>query len=106
MVACPPNVVDFAHGVIDNPVVVVEVLSKSTRRYDLGEKFGLFERVPSIRDILFLDSKARAAAVHSRTEAVGNWTAVEAEPHGTIHLPSLDATLSMDEIYVDTQPPL
>ena len=38
-----------------NPVVIAEVLSKSTRNYDRGRKFDLYSSIPAFRDYLLVD---------------------------------------------------
>lgn len=40
---------------VHNPVVILEVLSKSTREYDLGEKLEHYQTIPSLRDILLVE---------------------------------------------------
>jgi len=50
-----------------NPVVVVEVLSPSTRAYDAGAKLGGYLRMPSVRHYLLLDTKSRIVIHHERS---------------------------------------
>ena len=38
-----------------NPVVIAEVLSRDTARYDRGKKFELYKSIPSLRDYLLID---------------------------------------------------
>lgn len=40
-----------------NPVLIVEVLSPSTRSYDRGDKFHHYRSIPSLRDYLLIDSE-------------------------------------------------
>jgi len=55
-VACPPVALTSDHGeTITNPVVIIEVLSTSTREYDRGLKFELYQTVPTLRDYLLID---------------------------------------------------
>jgi len=41
---------------ITNPVVLVEVLSPSTAAYDQGEKLSHYQRISSLREVLFVDA--------------------------------------------------
>ena len=50
-----------------DPVVVVEVLSPSTRAYDAGAKLGGYLRMPSVRHYLLLDTKNRIVIHHERS---------------------------------------
>lgn len=40
-----------------NPVLIVEVLSPSTRSYDRGDKFHHYRSIPSLSDYLLIDSE-------------------------------------------------
>ncbi len=40
---------------ITNPILIVEVLSKSTRSYDQGDKFTFYRTVPSFQEYLVID---------------------------------------------------
>ncbi|HRH60735.1 MAG TPA: Uma2 family endonuclease, partial [Chitinophagaceae bacterium] len=39
-----------------NPTVIIEILSKSTRNYDRGDKFKLYRDIPSLREYILIDS--------------------------------------------------
>ncbi|CAK0756856.1 Uma2 family endonuclease [Gammaproteobacteria bacterium] len=41
-----------------NPVLIVEVLSPSTRSYDRGDKFMLYRSIPSLRDYVLVESES------------------------------------------------
>lgn len=53
---------------IGDPILVVEVLSASTRKYDLGTKFEQYKLIPSLRHIIFVDAQAVGAQVFTRAE--------------------------------------
>ena len=95
-IVCPPNFVDDANGVIDNPTVVVEVLSPSTRTLDRGPKFADYRTLPTLRDYVLIDSEARKVEVFSLIE--GEWM-VRAYVEGTAVLPSVGVGLDLDELY-------
>ncbi len=40
---------------ITNPIVIVEVLSKSTRNYDLKDKFLLYQLIPSFKEYITIE---------------------------------------------------
>ena len=58
---------------ITNPVMVVEVLSKSTRNFDLGEKLAAYKLIPSLQHILFVDQTQLYASVYARTGVPDEW---------------------------------
>ena len=52
---------------IKNPEIVVEVLSKSTQKLDLGEKFRAYQTIQSVQHILFVDQQTVTISICSRT---------------------------------------
>jgi len=82
-----------------NPVVIIEVLSPSTRRYDKSDKFMLYRAIPTFQDYLLIDSET-IYVEHFRKTAPNEWILHEyrllAE---TILLNSIQETLALAEIY-------
>lgn len=58
---------------IKNPEIVVEVLSKSTRKFDMGEKLSYYKLIPSLQHILLIDQTRPFASVYSRTGVPDEW---------------------------------
>lgn len=58
---------------IKNPEIVVEVLSKSTRKFDLTEKITYYKLIPSLQYILFVDQYRPFASVYARTDVPDEW---------------------------------
>lgn len=58
---------------IKNPEIVVEVLSKSTRKFDLTEKLTYYKLIPSLQYLLFVDQYRPFASVYSRTGVPDEW---------------------------------
>ena len=40
---------------ITNPIVIVEILSDSTEKYDRGEKFRMYSSIPSFKEYILID---------------------------------------------------
>ena len=53
---------------ITNPQVIVEVLSKSTKNYDRGDKFKLYKTIPSFRQYILIDKTQINVEQYSKTE--------------------------------------
>ena len=85
-----------------SPVVIVEVLSPSTRSYDRGDKFALYRSIPSLRDYLLIDSE-QVLVEHFRRLDSGEWLLHEylAGADGIV-VASVGVTLSLVEIYAGT----
>ena len=83
----------------NEPRVVVEVLSPSTREFDLLGKLDEYRAVPSLREIVVIEPNAPEAMLWWR-EADGAWEGRKVEGLGqSIELPSLDVALLLSEIY-------
>ena len=82
-----------------NPVVVVEVLSKSTRKYDRDTKAVLYKEIPSIRHILLI-SQYSLAVEHQVRGRSGRWNAETFTGRAsTVKLSAIGAELTLSAIY-------
>lgn len=91
---------DLSTRFADEPTVVVEVLSPSTRDYDEYDKHAEFRAVPSVRHIVLIDPDRVGAAVWTRGEE--GWTRAEAHDLGaTLALPAIGCDLPLAELYED-----
>jgi len=82
-----------------NPVVLVEVLSPATRDYDRGEKFALYQEIPSLREYVLIDQDAvhveRFVRGRGGTWRGTTWRRLAA----TVRLASIHVALPLSEIY-------
>lgn len=97
MVVCHPNPV--ADHFQDHPVVVVEVLSESTRRVDANEKRDAYFTVPSLKALILVESDRPEVIVYRRVAeggfAMERYSGLEA----SIALDEIDAALPLAELY-------
>ena len=56
-----------------NPTVVVEVHSKTTRNYDLSEKLDCYKAMPTVQQIVYIESQQPRLRVFSRTNKPEQW---------------------------------
>jgi Uma2 family endonuclease len=86
-------------GTVLNPVVIVEVLSKSTQDYDRGQKFEHYRTLPSLVDYLTV-AQDRPHIEHWSRQSEDRWLLTEFAHLGqSIQLPSIDCTLSLADVY-------
>lgn len=95
LVTC--SAIDLERGTIDEPVVLVQVVSPSSQRDDTGRKWLGYRVIPSLRHYLVVQQETRFVTMHSRAGDVP-WSATEHQ-EGEIVLGAIDVTLSFDEIY-------
>ena len=84
---------------INNPIVIVEVLSESTESYDRGKKFRHYRSIPSPRDYLLV-SQDDVWVEHYVRATDGNWVLHDTLPGGTIALASCGVELRVDRLYL------
>lgn len=84
-----------------NPCLIVEVLSDSTRATDLGDKLQAYRSLPSLQGYLLVDTAARAARLYTR--AAQGWQESYCEGVGELSLPCVGVALTLDEVYEGTE---
>jgi Uma2 family endonuclease len=89
----------------DRPVVIFEVLSRSTRRVDEGEKKDAYLTIPSLCVYALVEQETAAVVVHRRTDH-GFVREVYEGLGSVIPLPEINAELPLADLYerVEFQP--
>ena len=75
LVAQPAQLFEYRPGMNAEltPVLVFEVLSKNTRSYDFGDKLPCYKKIPSLRQILYVELLHVEVTVFERIEETGQW---------------------------------
>ncbi|WP_281326278.1 Uma2 family endonuclease [Polyangium sp. 6x1] len=81
-----------------NPIVLVEVLSPSTERYDGILKWDHYRRIPTLREYVLVRQNEPWISLYTLNDS-GTWTFSDVRPPEPLVLPSLGIVLSLDEIY-------
>ncbi|NEU81155.1 Uma2 family endonuclease [Nostoc sp. UIC 10630] len=93
---------EFSEGrtdTITNPLVICEVLSKSTRSYDLDEKFAAYRTIPSFQEYVLIDQYKNHVEQYSKTDE-NKWIFSEYEEESTIlTLSSIQFQIPLSDIY-------
>lgn len=82
-----------------NPVVIVEVLSDSTRAYDHGDKRQMYQSMPSVQEIWLVEPDASAITVWRRHPT--GWEH-KAYREADTQMPVLGRSVSWSDIYAQT----
>jgi Uma2 family endonuclease len=85
-----------------NPMVLVEVLSDATQKYDRETKSAHYRKITTVREVLLIAQAERLVERYQRTDD-GGWVYSE-HRHGEIELPSLGGTLSIADLYDKIDP--
>ena len=92
--------------IVDQPSLIVEVTSPSTRATDRREKLDAYMRIASLHHYLIVEQRRKHVIVYSRDSA-GEWGRGQLDEKGDIPIDFLDCRLSLAQIYEDvTLPPL
>lgn len=88
---------DFKDNLL-NPIVIIEVLSPSTERYDRGTKFESYQRIASLMEYVLV-SQDRPRVEQFLRQTDGRWLYSETSANGTVKLTSIDCELALKDIY-------
>ena len=85
--------------VIDDPIVVVEVLSPGTKTVDTTKKLEGYFKLPSVRHYLIVDPKAKAVVHHARDETGAIATSVV--DNGDVFLSAIEVRIPVTKFFAD-----
>lgn len=94
-----PQLLDEELDTLLNPIVIVEILSKSTQSYDRGDKFMLYRAIASLQEYTLINSEA-VGVEHFFKHDNGTWTLQELKSlSDVLHLHSIDFSLPLSLLY-------
>jgi Uma2 family endonuclease len=94
-----PEYRDDRKDTVTNPLLIVEVLSPSTRNYDHGDKFASYRKLDSLREYILIDTNPCHIELYRRKEG-GIWEFSEIDDCGaSLAISTLDIVISLEEIY-------
>ncbi|SJM91262.1 conserved hypothetical protein [Crenothrix polyspora] len=93
MVVCEDNTDNYY---TDQPVIIVEVLSKSTRRMDETTKMRLYQTLPSLQEYVMIEQDIVDVEVCRRSEG---WISEHYFMGDEVMFAAIDLTVSVNEIY-------
>ena len=95
-VTCTPP--ERGQQLLQDPLLIVEILSPGTALYDRQTKVSDYRRIPSVQEILLIDSTSIFAEVLRREG--DRWiTEIVRGPQATLSLASIGLTAAMSELY-------
>lgn len=94
-----PSYWDDNQLLLVNPLLIVEVLFKSTRAYDRGDKFSEYKTLPSFKEYVLIEQD-RCSVESLYREEPDLWReTIVTNPNGHILLKSIGCSLSLADIY-------
>jgi Uma2 family endonuclease len=99
VIAGLPECVEGHDDTIVNPLLLVEVLSESTKNYDRGEKFAFYRTIPTFQEYILVEQTSMHVEQYTKT-LEGKWLLSDYDdPQGSIALASVPVELALAEIY-------
>lgn len=94
-----PKFIDDAFDTLTNPIVIVEVLSPTTKNYDRGEKFEQYRKIEDLKEYLLV-AQDQPRVEHYIRQIDGTWLFSEVVGlDSVVDLPSLQCSLRLAEVY-------
>ncbi|HEY9611432.1 Uma2 family endonuclease [Allocoleopsis sp.] len=82
-----------------NPLLIAEVLSKSTKNYDQGDKFLYYRSIPELKEYILIDQSQYHVMQYVKT-AEGQWLFTEFEAEDSVlSLQSVDFKIAFSDLY-------
>ena len=94
-VTCAPH--DRRRQYMQDPILLIEILSPSTERHDRRIKLPAYRRIATVQEILLLASDERYAELHRRDGNV--WLTELIRDEGTLALATAGIEISISELY-------
>ena len=94
-----PIYADKGTTTVTNPILIIEVLSKSTQNYDQGAKFNYYRSIPEMQEYILVSQSNFNVMQYSKTEA-NKWLLSEYDNQEmVIEFSSIDFKIELSEIY-------
>lgn len=100
-----PEMHDARKDLLLNPLVIIEVLSPSTEAADRGEKFDLYQAIPSLKYYILIAQDRSSVTVLTR-QLNNRWDLeLITDMNASLSLPDLDCQIPLHEIYARVEFP-
>lgn len=94
-----PIYTEIGTTTVMNPSLIVEVLSKSTKNYDQGEKFRAYRSLGELREYVLIDQEKPYVMHYGKTES-GQWLLTEYETdEAEFSLSTVNLQITLSDIY-------
>ncbi|MDQ3061447.1 MAG: Uma2 family endonuclease [Acidobacteriota bacterium] len=85
--------------IVENPILLIEVLSQSTKEYDKNDKFFTYQHIESFQEYVLISQNQPAVQQYIR-QTDGGWKyKATIGLNSEVYFESVDATLSLQDIY-------
>ena len=94
-----PELLDEYFDNLLNPVVIIEVLSASTKSYDRGDKFFTYQQIPSFKEYILVDSTCcTIQTIVKKDDGLWQFTTI-ANPTDSLTIQTIGQTIVLSDVY-------
>lgn len=86
------------------PTLIIEVLSPATASYDRGLKFATYRRIPSLREVIFVDPDSKRIDGFRRNER-DEWVLHDMSDGPALEAASVGCSVPLAEVFDGVDPP-
>ena len=98
-----PVLLDNRNDTVTNPSLIVEVLSKSTKNYDQGDKFDYYRSLPSFVEYILVDQYRYTVKQYAKADDGRWWLSEYQAENDSFSFASLDLEISLNDIYEEVE---
>jgi Uma2 family endonuclease len=84
-------------GIVQQPLLIVEILSPSTDRDDVFVKLPAYQRIPSLQEILYIETQHIGATVYRRGDS--GWQTINLGPAERLELRTVGLDIPLTSVY-------
>ncbi len=97
VVTCAP--LDFSTPRVDEPLIIVEILSPSNQNDDMGRKLSLYLEIPSLRHYVVIHQDRRQVVHHQRRDDLGGVFLTNIAPADPLRLDPPGIEIGLAAVY-------
>ncbi len=94
-----PILQDNRNDTVINPLLIIEVLSKSTKNYDQGDKFDYYRSIASFTEYILVDRYRYSVKQFAKADDDRWWFSEYQNQSDRFNLTSLDFAIDLKDIY-------
>ena len=98
-----PVLQDNRNDTVTNPLLIVEVLSKSTKNYDQGDKFDYYRSIPEFAEYILVDQYRYYVKQFAKANDGRWWLSEYQDKDDSLSLASLDFEIKLSDIYEEIE---
>jgi Uma2 family endonuclease len=83
---------------LEHPTLIVEVLSESTARYDMGLKFEFYRHIPELQEYVLVDPEQQKIWLYRKNQA-GEWVLHDFPNDADVQFESVGCRLTQEDIF-------